>query len=227
MGFSLSFVCACGDDEEDEPIQVPNKDENLTNNSTDTMETVDLGLPSGTLWATCNVGASSPEEYVGYYAWGETEEKKEHYWSTYKWCNGSENIMTKYCTDSDYGTLDNKTVLDLEDDVAHVKWGGSWRMPTEAEQEELCNECVWTWTTQNGVDGHRVTGPNGNSIFLPVAGCRFGTTAYFRGDHGYYWSSSLNSDGSGSAFLLHFDRYDYYCDYNGRCCGQSVRPVLK
>ena len=190
-------------------------------------EYVDLGLSSGTKWATCNVGANSPEEYGGYYAWGETEEKSNYDWSTYKWCNGSENIMTKYCIESYYGTVDNKTVLDPEDDVAHVKWGGSWRMPTKAELEELRTKCTWQWTTLNGVNGYNVTGPNGNSIFLPAAGYRFGTDVDDRGDYGGYWSGSLNSDGSGSAYGLYFNDLNYDWDYNGRCCGQSVRPVLK
>ena len=138
-------------------------------------EAVDLGLPSGIKWATCNVGATKPEEFGGYYAWGETEEKDDYSWGTYKWCNGSSTTMTKYCIDSSYGTVDNKTVLDLEDDVAHVKWGGSWRMPTRAEQEELRNNCTWTWTTQNAVNGYKVTSKtNGNSIFL-VLPLQFGS----------------------------------------------------
>ena len=190
-------------------------------------EAIDLGLPSGTKWATCNVGANSPEEYGGYYAWGETEENSNHEWSTYKWYNGSENTMTKYCADSDYGTVDNKTVLDPEDDVAHVKWGGSWRMPTKEEQDELRNKCTWTWTAQNGVNGYRVTGPNGNSIFIPAAGYRKGTDVLYRGYDGFYWSSLLSSDDSGYAYNLSFydNLYDWF-DYR-RCLGQSVRPVLK
>ena len=189
-------------------------------------EYVDLGLPSGIKWATCNVGANSPEEYGGYYAWGETEEKSNYEWSTYKWCNGSENSMTKYCTNSDNGTVDNKTVLDPEDDVAHVKWGGSWRMPTSAELEELYNNCTWTWTAQNGVNGYRVTGPNGNSIFLPAAGYRDGTDAGgLRGGNGFYWSSSLDSDFSRDTYYLFF--YDSYNggNFNRRYYGLSVRPV--
>ena len=188
-------------------------------------EYIDLGLPSGIKWATCNVGANSPEEYGGYYAWGETEEKLNYSWETYKWCNGSENTMTKYCTDSDYGTVDNNTVLDPEDDVAHVKWGGSWRMPTSAEQDELRNKCSWTWTTQNGVNGYRVTGPNGNSIFLPAAGDRYGTFVNLRGDNGVYCSSSLISYNSSLAYVLSF--YDVNFDWENyyRKFGLSVRPV--
>ena len=194
-------------------------------------EAIDLGL--SVKWASFNVGATKPEEYGGYYAWGETEEKSNCDWSTYKWCNGSENTMTKYCTDSSYGTVDNKTTLDPEDDVAHVKWGGDWRMPTRAEQDELRNECTWEWTTQNGVNGYRVTGyrvtgPNGNSIFLPAAGNRDGAYIFSRDYYGYYWSSSLYSDYSDSAYYLILYGYDsdwYFPSY--RYNGQSVRPVTK
>ncbi len=187
-------------------------------------EYVDLGLPSGLKWATCNVGASSPEEYGSYYAWGETEEKENYYWSTYKWYNGSETSMTKYCTSSSYGTVDNKTILDPEDDVAHVKWGGSWRMPTLDEQNELLNNCTWDWTTQNGVNGCIVTSKtNGNSIFLPAAGS--GGEGYVSGNNGYYWSSSLDSSNSRYACYLSFASSG--CSWNdfNRCYGYPVRPV--
>ena len=186
---------------------------------------IDLGLPSGTKWANMNVGASASEDYGGYYVWGETEEKNDYSWSTYKWCNGSYNTITKYCTSSSYGTVDNKTVLDPEDDVAHVKWGGSWRMPTLDEQKELLNNCTWKWTTQNGVNGYKVTGPNGNSIFLPAAGSRYGTEAYNRGSVGFCWSSSLYSNYSYDAYYLYFHSSNYDWDYGSRCCGYSVRPV--
>ena len=188
---------------------------------------VDLGLPSGIKWASHNVGATKPEEYGGYYAWGETEEKEEYSWSTYKWCNGSGTTMTKYCTDSYFGTVDNKTTLDPEDDVAHVKWGGSWRMPTLDEQKELLNNCIWTWATFNGVDGYNVTGPNGNSIFLPGAGYRYGTSLYSSGSNGYYWSSSLYDGNSNRACYLVFYGSNYDWNYNVRCQGYSVRPVCE
>ena len=189
-------------------------------------EYVDLGLPSGLKWATCNVGANNPWEYGDYYAWGETEEKSNYEWSTYKWGNGNYDDLTKYCRSISYGTVDNKTVLDPEDDVAHVKWGGTWRMPTFDEQKELLNKCTWTWTTLNGVNGYKVTGPNGNSIFLPAAGYRNGTYLDYSGSFGYYWSSSLGEGGSSYAYYLRFDSgtYDWY-DYGRRCYGQSVRPV--
>lgn len=190
-------------------------------------EYVDLGLPSGLKWATCNVGANNPWEDGGYYAWGETEEKECYSWSTYKWCKGSKTTMTKYCTDSDYGTVDNKTVLAPEDDVAHVKWGGTWRMPTIDEQRELLSECIWEWTKLNGIPGYNVTGFNGNSIFLPAAGCRLDTEPRDRGVEGYYWSSSLNSNAANGAHSLGFSS-DVHKWYNGyRRGGRYVRPVCK
>jgi hypothetical protein len=192
-------------------------------------EAVDLGLPSGVKWATFNVGATKPEEYGGYYAWGETEEKENYSWSTYKWCNGSENSMTKYCTNSSYGTVDNKTTLDLEDDVAHVKWGGTWRMPTVDELQELINNCTWTWATQNGVNGYKVTSKtNGNSIFLPAAGYHCGTYVYGRGSHGLYWSSLLDCNNCSRAYCLYFlTGGGYNCVIDSRNNGLTVRPVCK
>ena len=148
---------------------------------------VDLGLPSGLKWATCNVGASTPEGYGDYFAWGEVESKPICDWSTYKWCKGSSTTQTKYCTDSEYGVVDNKTVLDLADDAAHANWGGKWRMPTEAEWTELREKCTWTWTTIHGVPGYEVKSKvNSNSIFLPAAGLCGGTGLYLLGENGYY-----------------------------------------
>ena len=192
-------------------------------------EYVDLGL--SVKWATCNVGATRPEVYGGYYAWGETEEKDNYDWSTYKWCNGSNDTMTKYCTNSDYGTVDNKTVLDPEDDVAHVKWGGSWRMPTKAEQDELRENCIWTWTTQNGVGVCKVTGPNGNSIFLPAARLYYGKEFYDRGVFGAYWSNTLdNNYSTKDSYMAHAVGFGYdYCSagVSERFIGRSVRPVCE
>ena len=192
-------------------------------------EYIDLGLPSGLKWATMNVGATKPEEYGALFAWGETEPKSIYKWSTYKWCNGSSNSLTKYNTWSSYGKVDNKTVLDPEDDAAHVNWGGSWRMPTVEECDELMNNCTWTWTTQNEVNGRLVTGPNGKSIFLPAAGYRSETyiIKILAGYSGGYWSSSLVT--GFSAYGVYFD-----CDYvtrnnegSHRYPGQSVRPVTE
>ncbi len=191
---------------------------------------VDLGLPSGTKWATCNVGATTPEGYGNYYAWGETSTKSTYDWSTYKWCNGSESTLTKYNTSGSYGTVDNKTVLDLEDDAAAVNWGGAWRMPTDAEWTELRDNCTWTWTSNyngTGVAGRIVTSNiNGNSIFLPAAGYRDYVDLYFAGYDGDYWSSSLYTVNPGNAWSVYFisDGVDRYSNY--RYYGLSVRPVL-
>ena len=195
-------------------------------------EYVDLGLPSGTLWATMNVGATSPEDYGDYFAWGETQPKEEYNWSTYKWCEGSDDTMTKYCTDSEYGTVDNKTILELSDDAANANWGGSWRMPTKEDYDELRTECTWTWTTQNGVDGYKVTSKTyGNSIFLPAAGYRYDSDLHDAGSYGFDWSSSriteCSMDCSFAAYGLGF--YSDYVDWfdGERYYGVSVRPVLR
>ena len=193
---------------------------------------VDLGLPSGLKWATCNVGAEKPEDYGNYYAWGEVLPKENYSWATYKYANGTSNKdpkLTKYCNNTSYGDngfTDNKTTLESEDDAAHVNWGGSWRMPTNAEWEELLDNCTWTWTTQNGVNGYQVTSKtNSNSIFLPAAGSRDGTNLYGVGRRGYFWSSSRGEYDPNYAWSLYFvsDYVDRY--YDDRFSGLSVRPV--
>lgn len=184
-------------------------------------ETVDLGL--SVKWASFNVGASSPEEYGDYYAWGETSDYSE---SSYKWCDGTSGSLTKYNTQSQYGSVDNKTVLELSDDAAYTNWGGSWRMPTDAEWTELRTKCTWTWTTLNGVNGCKVTSQtNGNSIFLPAAGYRGGTTLRQTGTSGDYRSSSLNSDSPTAAWGIVLNQGGVYRYSSDRRSGQSVRPV--
>ena len=190
-------------------------------------EYVDLGLPSGTKWATYNVGATKPEEFGDYFAWGETEPKTNYTWSTYKYCNGSSSTLTKYNTDSSRGSVDNKTTLDLSDDAARVNWGGKWRMSTRAEQEELHNNCTWKWTTQNGVKGYKVTSKtNGNSIFLPAAGERIGTSVYDVGSSGGYWSSSLHESGPSGAYSLCFSSSGVVWGSALRTSGRTVRAVF-
>ena len=209
-------------------------------------EPIDLGLPSGLKWASFNLGAISPEDYGGYYAWGETEPyysslypltwkpgKEAGYdWPSYTWCIDNDNsiTITKYCTNSSwgyYGFTDNKTVLDLEDDAAHVNLGGKWRMPTDADWTELMNNCTWTWTTQNGVNGSLVTGSNGNSIFLPAAGSGIYTDLYYAGSEGEYWSSSLNTGHSNSAWYAIFNSDDIRRHSHSRIYGRSIRPVTE
>ena len=186
-------------------------------------DAIDLGL--SVKWASCNVGADSPEEYGDYYAWGETEEKNNYDCSTYKW--SSNYYLTKYCFDPLYGVFDNKTCLEPEDDVAHVKRGDGWRMPTAKESFELAKKCVWSRISVNGVNGYLVTGPNGNSIFLPAAGFRYGTELRDEGKYGYYWTSSLY-DVSPDYAWCHYgaDYLEYYLDHHReRCYGLTVRPV--
>ena len=190
---------------------------------------VDLGLPSGTRWATCNVGASTPTAYGNYFAWGETTPKETYNWSTYRYCNGSYGTLTKYCNNSIYGNngfTDNLTTLEASDDAATANWGAGWRLPTNAEMNELINNCTVTLTNQNGVNGRLFTGPNGNSIFLPAAGNREDSEFYGAGSGGIYWSSSLITDLPGRAWYLYFNSDDYIMGSNcSRYLGFTVRPV--
>ena len=190
-------------------------------------EYVDLGLPSGTLWATCNVGASTPEDYGDYFAWGETQPKDEYSWSTYQYCNGSETTLTKYCNKSIYGYngfTDNLTTLMMEDDAATANWGADWRTPTQIEWQELLDNTTSIWTTQNGVNGQLFTAANGNSLFLPAAGFRHGSDLYDAGNYGYLWSTSLDTVYPHQACCFILNSGDYMISSN-RDYGRSVRPV--
>ena len=197
-------------------------------NSGGSHEYVDLGLPSGILWATCNVGANSPEEYGGYFAWGETTPKDTYNWSTYQYCNGTsvqDPQLTKYCSNSSYGYngfIDNLTTLLPEDDAATANWGNGWRMPTEEEWLELFDNTTSEWTMQNGVNGRLFTATNGNSLFFPAAGSRFENYPF---GPNYYWSSSLDTSGPRSAWHLVFSDDDYGRSNSLRICGLPVRPV--
>ena len=185
---------------------------------------VDLGL--SVKWATFNVGASLPEDYGNYYAWGETETKSNYNFGSYKWSSGI--YYTKYYIKGGRGSVDNKTMLEPDDDVAHVVCGGNWRMPTKDEQDELIENCTWRWITYKGVNGYKVTsnmsGYNGRSIFLPAGGCRYEGIAN-EGEYGYYWSSSCDPDNSPLAFHLHISSDGYECKGGDRITGFSVRAV--
>lgn len=158
-------------------------------------EYVDLGL--SVKWATCNVGTTTPEGYGDYFAWGETSTKETYNWSTYFDYDEDTKSFPKYNNEG------GKTILDPEDDAAYVNWGGSWRMPTQAEWQELLDNCTWEWTTQNGIDGYKVTsnkeGYTHKLIFLPAAGYRSGSNLSNEGSKGQYWSSSLTEDGFSEA----------------------------
>lgn len=188
---------------------------------------IDLGLPSGTLWADCNLGAIAPEEYGIYYAWGETQSKTFYDWNTYKY--GSDwNLFTKYCTDSEYGLngfVDNLIKLLPEDDVATTVLGDDWRIPTSEEWIELFMNTTSTWTTKNGVNGRCFTASNGNSIFLPAAGRRWDDGFFEEGDCGTYWSSSLFTDSPYCAWDFNFSSNRFYLDCGSRYLGFTIRPV--
>ena len=191
----------------------------------DDHEWVDLGLPSGTLWATCNLGATSPEEYGDYFAWGEVEPKEVYDWSTYKWCNGADSTLTKYCIDGACGIVDNKTVLDPEDDAAYVNWGPSWRMPTMEQLLELKNICTTQRLEINGVMGALITGPNGNTVFFPLAGQINGSEYERVGNYGYFWSTDIFSDDSNVARYIYFNGA-YFTAWNRyRYFGFTIRAV--
>ena len=218
---------------------------------------VDLGLPSGVKWATCNLGATTPWDYGNYYAWGETQTKDDYSWETYKHCNGSAETLTKYCYDAEYGNngfTDNLTTLESADDAATAVLGSYYSMPTDADWDELERQCYWVWTKT--YNNHNVCGyiiykvkstydkgrqvyykdtPSASyslkdaHIFLPAAGFRDDKHQYGAGSDGLYWSATLGA----------FDPFDACaCNFNGgvvntwdndayRCYGQSVRPVRR
>ncbi len=262
MGFSLSLICACGNDEEDEPVQNPNEEttnptdsipsedepavpnDSIADDNTNPMdsipsidepvipndsivnsgtvvinghEAIDLGL--SVQWATCNMGASLPEEYGDYFAWGETVSKSSY---------DSDNSVTYGLSTSE---LDSCAIIGSDGnltaayDAATVNWGSAWRMPTLDEIKELIDKCTWEWITYKNVRGCLVTGPNGNSIFLPAAGRCFGTNLFDVDSYGHYWSATPYGSSYG-AYSLYFDSGDY--NWNGnywRTNGHAVRPV--
>lgn len=223
IGFSICTAQAC-DEEDDDKIENTNNTDNTNNTNKDedngssgdgnssspsgsiNHDYVDLGL--SVKWATCNVGASSPSAYGNYYSWGETTTKSDY--------SSSNRSMSDISGNRQY-------------DAARANWGGNWRLPTKAEMEELENQCTWTWTTQGGNNGYRVTSKkNGQSIFLPASGYIYGTLLLEAGEHGCYWSSTPNGNETNFAYSLYFDSSGSICVYwINRSCGRSVRPVLE
>ena len=203
------------------------------NNSSDVTydhEFVDLGLPNGTLWAKCNVGASSQEEFGDYFAWGETATKEMYDWKQYKYSNfvNGEYKLNKYCTDTACGVngfADYITELEPVDDAVIANWGEGWRMPTSEEYDELYQNTTFEWTTINGVAGRLLTGTNGNSIFFPATGCHLDDMIICTG-LGLYWSSTLQTQWQVAAWSLHFDDTNcHVCGSYERSRGQVVRAV--
>ena len=183
-------------------------------------EYVDLGLPSGLKWATCNVGASSPEDHGDYFAWGETTTKAEY-------TSGNSLTCGLYISElQSQGIVDGNGNLTPSHDAATANWGGTWRLPTKAELRELLHNCTWEWTALNGINGYKVTGPNGNHIFLPAAGYRNGSSLNNAGTYGDYWSSTpIDSNYDDSACFLYFYDGDESVDYDNRRYGLTVRPI--
>ena len=191
-------------------------------------EYIDLGLPSGVQWATCNVGANSPELSGDYFAWGETQPKDIYTWNTYQYSMGSMTQLTKYCNKTNYGYngfTDDLTVLLPQDDAATINWGLDWRMPTQEEWQELIDNTVITWTTLNGVSGRSFTASNGNSLFLPASGYCYDNSIYSTGNYCYYWSSSLYTVSPYDAWALNSNSNNCYMNTSNRHCGHPVRAV--
>lgn len=193
-------------------------------------EYVDLGL--SVKWATCNVGATSPEEYGDYFSWGETKPKDNYSWGTYSLCKGTSRTMTKYCLYSSFGTVDNLSILDSKDDAACMNWGGSWRMPSKKEQDELRKKCRWEKTKDykgTGVPGFVVTsmvdGYTDKSIFIPSAGCYNDVGPVNIGSYGYYWSNQLYPNYSYGAYSVYLTTVSVDWDMDYRNYGMSVRAV--
>lgn len=209
---------------------LPAGQENVT---VDGHEFADLGLPSGLLWATCNVGAESATESGDCFAWGETAGKSAYTWESTKWSAGGYDALTKYCADAAYGAggfADGASVLEASDDAATVAWGADCRMPTQEECAELAENCEWEWVASyagSSASGYKVTSrKNGNYIFLPAAGFRSGEGICGEGQYGFYWTATLAADHPFGAYCLSLQDNAAGPDfYYFRCVGLSVRPV--
>lgn len=252
MLLSIMFVTAtsvgivsCGDDDENEigPSNASSA-ESSSGKTPAGLQAVDLGFPSGLKWANMNIGATSEEGYGLYFAWGETtgyggdaSDGRQFSFTTYKWCNGKSSTLTKYCTVSEKGTVDNKTVLDADDDAATVNWGDGWRMPTREEMAELSSNTTREWTEINGVKGCRFTSKiNGNSIFLPAAGYRGSSSSDTPpsanvGKYGPYYSSSLDESKPQFSYSMEFRERNGSLSFatgsEKRSLGYNIRAVKK
>ncbi|MBO4587837.1 MAG: hypothetical protein J5711_02920 [Bacteroidales bacterium] len=195
-------------------------------NNTAEAEWVDLGLPSGLLWAKCNLGATTPEKFGDYYAWGETLPKNEYSMATYSYYNqeGENYTLNKYNTQESEGLADSLTVLEAADDAATSLLGDGARIPTVAEWQELLDNTTAEWTQQNGAQGYLLTATNGNSIFLPAAGFQNGDS-HLSKNTGNYWSSSLETLLPNNAHILNFGSTGIRVSHYERFHGSPIRPV--
>lgn len=216
LAFS-SALTACGDDDKDDITSNENTQSSLTGIANG-HEWVDLGLPSGTKWATCNVGASKPEEYGGYYAWGETSTKSNYEWRSYEWCSYIGYNINVH----DIGS----NIAGTSYDVASVMWGGDWHMPTEEQCRELFDNTTSQLTSQEGIFGTLFRGKNGGTIFLPATGMYWLSDKYEVEAKGLYWSSTLlDTKDKKDACFMELDGTNI-CPSTQRCWGMSVRPVI-
>lgn len=189
-------------------------------------EAVDLGLPSGTKWASTNIGTALPEGEGSFFAWGESYTKPYYDYTYYVHCNGTPKTLIKYCTNPEYGTTDFKTSLEAADDAATTLWGESWRMPTTADINELIDNCTWTLDSINDQLGFYVTGKNGNKIFIPMAGTKYQQSWEYANKRGYYWTSDLDASGDmyGVGLFLSRKGAQIGVQYS-RGSGHNIRPV--
>lgn len=219
MGVTLALA-GCGKDE--------TNDNTGGGSDTETVAWVDLGLPSGLLWAECNLGAATSEEYGDYFAWGETSAKTNYLWSNYKHCHGTNDQLSKYCNNSNYGYngySDSLTTLQSADDAATECMGDGARIPTKEEWQELIDNTTAIWTTQNGINGCRFTAENGKTLFLPASGSRWENELDDAGECGRYWSASLLTPRPSGAWGFSFESEYQSVESGDRFIGRSVRPV--
>jgi len=193
---------------------------------------VDLGL--SVKWATCNIGADKPEDHGEYFSWGETDNKRINNWETYRFTEGDKNVISKYCSNFQYGwheLADSLSALEPDDDVAHKKWGGNWRIPTKAQMKELIDNCTWTWTTRNEINGYLVTGKKpgytNRSIFIPVTGTYDDGKIFNPHKQGSYWSRDCGTVYPPYAYTLELSAREASIGMRSRCESIAVRPVCK
>ena len=212
LAASVILLAGCGGDDEPEPVPIP-----------EASVAVDLGLPSGMLWAEYNVGAHRPEEAGQHFAWAEASAKTDYTWASYSHCEGSAYDFTKYCMSAKYGEVDGQCAVSAHDDAATVLWGAPWRMPTRDEMDELRTSCEWTADTVGGTAGFRVIGQNGNSIFLPTTGYREAGELTGAKTSGYYWTGGLAAKDSLAYSLYFYTRPSL--ESTERYLGKAIRAV--
>ena len=226
----MGLVTACKDKKKNNDVTDPTDKQTATTTGTENgHDWIDIGL--SVRWATMNIGATTPEGYGNYYAWGETTSKASYSWDTYTHCihtGASDDGLTKYCIHSNFGHADftdGLTQLVATDDAATANWGGKWRMPTLEECKALSDNCTWEWVERGNVKGREITGPNGGKIFLPATGYKSYDAVYYDKQSGTYWSKELSSGNSQKAVDIVFSSSNHEWAYGDRDHGFPVRAV--